>query len=336
MSAHIQKAAPMLDSQLLARNPEHLAMCRQSIETHSKSFALASKLLPASSRDDAAVLYAWCRQVDDAIDESPPERCKDELSQLYAELDSVYSGASQADPILAAFQEVVARRNIPKSYPLELVRGMEMDATHQQYSDMETLYRYCYRVASTVGLMMTHVIGLRRDAAMTQAAHLGIAMQLTNISRDVLEDWERGRLYLPDALLERHGAGDLRSHLGEAFPTEYTNSVASALRELLETADRYYQSGDVGMAALPWRAAFGVRTARLVYSDIGREIARQHHDVTAGRAFVGKARKLALVARAGLSACLELPRRWLMCLRHGAEHPTPQKRIDFSHDLLCD
>lgn len=314
---------------------ESIAMCRQTIETHSKSFSLASKLLAPSARDDAAVLYAWCRYADDAIDESPLEEQAGELERLKSELDAIYAGTPQTEPVLAAFQVLVRRCEIPKQYPSELLEGMAMDVEGQRYPDMAVLLQYCYRVASTVGLMMSHVVGLSRDDAMSQAAHLGIAMQLTNICRDVLEDWERKRLYLPDDLLARHGADDLRLHLGDRFPAEYLGAVAGAVRELLETADVYYRSGDAGMPALPWRAAFGVRTARLVYSDIGREIQKQDFDVSRGRAFVSASRKIFLVCRSAATSVFELPIRWLRFFGRGLRHTTPKKRIEFSHDLLC-
>lgn len=311
-----------------------LAVCRQSIATHSKSFAMASKLLPSACRDDAAVVYAWCRRADDAIDESPRPRQPGELARLRVELDGIYGDGAGADPVLAAFRDVVVRRAIPRAYPAELVAGMEMDATDQTYPDMDTLLLYCYRVASTVGLMMSHVMGLRSDDALVRAAHLGIAMQLTNICRDVLEDWQRGRLYLPDDLLARHGAGGLRARLGGPFPDDAAEAVAGAVRELLELADAYYRSGDRGLSALPWRAGFGVRVARLVYSAIGGRIARARFDVRAGRAFVPTWRKLLLVARAGISALAELPARGWQALRGRSGHRVPHLLVEPNHDVI--
>ncbi len=313
---------------------EALTVCRDSIAVHSKSFSLASKLLPAHSQDDAAVLYAWCRRADDAIDDTPREHQDAELARLRDELDAVYRGATLLDPVLDQFQRVVRTYEIPREYPQELLAGMEMDARDQSYPDMPTLLHYCYRVASTVGLMMSHVIGLSRPDAMTNAAHLGIAMQLTNICRDVLEDWERDRLYLPDDLLARHGVGWLRDHLGGAFPDEATHGVARAVAELLAVADDYYRSGDRGLSALPWRAAFAIRSARLVYSAIGTRIARQHFDVRAGRVYVSKPAKLWLVGRAALAALAELPVRAVRTLRHNAPHVVPNNRIEFPHDVV--
>lgn len=314
--------------------PTALAVCRQSIATHSKSFSMASKLLPAASRDDAAIVYAWCRRADDAIDESPRAQQRTELARIRAELDAIYRGEVGADPVLGAFRDVVDKRAIPREYPAELIAGMEMDTNDQSYPDMETLLLYCYRVASTVGLMMSHVIGLRSDEALVRAAHMGIAMQLTNICRDVVEDWERGRLYLPDALLARHGAGDLRGDLGGPFPDSAARPVASALRELLDLADVYYRSGDRGLSSLPWRAGFGVRVARLVYSAIGDYIAAANYDVRAGRAFVPTWHKLLLVARAGVAAIAELPARGWRAVRGRSSHRTPHRLLEPNHDVI--
>ncbi|MET0595962.1 MAG: phytoene/squalene synthase family protein, partial [Polyangiaceae bacterium] len=200
--------------------------------------------------------------------------------------------------ILAAFQDVVRRRNIPREYPEELLAGMEMDADGTVYGSYATLLSYCYRVAGTVGLMMSHVMGVRHAGALRHAAHLGMAMQLTNICRDVGEDWGRGRLYLPRDLLAAAGAPDLRSYLGEPLPTSARASIAAVTRELLRRAESLYQSGDLGIPYLSFRSAIAVRTARLVYADIGRVILAQKADPFAPRAFVGKGRKLMLALRA--------------------------------------
>jgi phytoene synthase len=282
-------------------------LARAVIDHHSKSFALASKLLPADARLDAQVLYAWCRHVDDAVDEVGAERQPAALSALRRELDAVYAGEALADPLLSAFQTVVQDRGIPRTYAEELIAGMEMDVLGQHYARWEQLLRYGYRVAGTVGLMMCHVMGVRTGTALTHAAHLGIGMQLTNIARDVLEDWGRGRLYLPDDLLARHGAGELRSHLGGAFPRQLAPAVASAVAEMLDRADGYYASGDAGLPHLSARCAFGVRTARLVYSNIGEVLRARGCDVLSGRAIVPKWKKILLALRAGAETLMRLP-----------------------------
>jgi phytoene synthase len=190
-----------------------LVACRQVIAQHSRSFALASTLLGPVARDHAAAVYAWCRGADDAIDLAPADRVAAALAEERAELERIYSGAPRT---LAgrAFAAVVAERRIPRAYPAALLDGMAMDVADTRYDTDEDLFTYCYRVAGVVGLIMCHVLGLSDDRALVPATHLGIAMQLTNICRDVGEDWQRGRLYLPDTVLAAHGLGGLHARLG--------------------------------------------------------------------------------------------------------------------------
>lgn len=282
----------------LATTGQGQALAQQSIQLHSKSFSLASRLLPESVRQDAVVLYAWCRRADDAIDLADVEYQPAALATLRAELASIYAGESQSDPLLREFAQLVRERRLPREYPEELIEGMAMDVRDTVYHDERVLVQYCYRVASVVGLMMCHVMGVRDDRALPHAAHLGIAMQLTNICRDVHEDWQRGRLYLPDTLLAKHGAPDLRAALGGPFPEEARGATAATVAELLDVADRYYASGDAGLPYLQSRCALAVRAARAIYSDIGRVIRARGCDPLAGRAHVGTLRKLWLSLRA--------------------------------------
>lgn len=283
------------------------SVAARTISHHSKSFALAAKLLRARVRDDASMLYAWCRRADDAVDLAPPAQQRQWLHALSAELEAVYAGRSLRDPVLVGFQQVIERRRIPASYPKELLAGLAMDVAGTGYRTLGELYRYCFRVAGTVGLMMCHVMGVRRHAALVHASHLGIAMQLTNVCRDVLEDWERHRLYLPDQLLASAGAPELRDQLGRPFPTLARRPVARVMRVLLDRAELYYRSGDAGLRDLPLRCAFGVRAARLIYAGIGRELRDRDHDPFAGRAVVSQTRKLALASRAAGHTLARLP-----------------------------
>jgi phytoene synthase len=288
-----------------------LTLARRTLSAHSKSFALAGKLLPAGCRDDAAVVYTWCRRCDDAIDLAPAAARPGALARLRRELGSIYAGRPQSEPALAAFQEIVARRRIPEPYPRELLEGMRMDVEATRYRTLDELLIYCFRVAGTVGLMMCHVLGVSDGEALQRAADLGIAMQLTNICRDVVEDWRDGRLYLPRELL-----GDGGGALDAA-------AAARAVEALLAHADRFYRAGDRGLPALGFRCAVAVRTARLVYSDIGRIIARRGHDVTAGRAVVTLGRKLRLALR-GLG--LELGARARRAVGGSAKGPACARR----------
>jgi 15-cis-phytoene synthase len=297
---------------------EAIVQSRATIALHSKSFALASRLLPRGGRDEAAVVYAFCRRADDAVDLVAPSEQRAAVAGLERELDAIYDGQAQADPILAAFQAVARHHRIPRAYPAELLAGMAMDAEGTVYGDFPTLLSYCFRVAGTVGLMMSHVMGVRHPVALKHAAHLGMAMQLTNICRDVLEDWQRGRLYLPDDLLALAGVADLRSRLGDDLPPSAGLAVASVTRELLSRADALYASGNRGIPLLSFRCAWSVRAASLVYADIGRVILKEGADPFAPRAVVGRARKLRLVLRALDMTLEQVPRRFERALLDGA------------------
>ena len=273
------------------------AVARATIAHHSKSFALASRLLGRRLGDQTAVIYTWCRRADDAVDEAPAG--DGTIERLDDELVAAYDGRAR-DPVLAAFGEVARDRGIPLAYPRELLAGMAMDVRGSTYVTIEDVIVYAWRVAGVVGLMMTHVFGVADDAALVPAAHLGIAMQLTNICRDVGEDARRGRVYLPQQWIDEHG-------------------LHGARQALLALADRYYASADTGIAALPWRAALAVRAARNVYAAIGARIT-----TSLDRAFVPGPAKLALVARALGRTTLAAPRHLLR------RHHIPRRTLELA------
>jgi 15-cis-phytoene synthase len=276
---------------------------RQTIAHHSRSFALASKLLPPAARRDALVLYAYCRRADDAVDLTPRAERPAALAALRDELDEVYAPmrqTTQGDPVTRAFAEVVRRHQIPRSYPEALVAGMAMDVAGVRYQHWADLQRYSYCVAGTVGRMMCHVMGVSDENALQHAEDLGIGMQLTNICRDVLEDWQQGRLYLPADVLERYGEGTLGAALGGPLPAQASPAIALAIAHVLDRAEDFYRSGDAGLRYLSPRCRLAIRTARLVYSSIGDELRRRGCDPRVGRVFVPTHRKLALAARAAL------------------------------------
>jgi phytoene synthase len=264
---------------LVLRRDDRLA-CRAWIQRHSKSFFLSSLLLPARVRQASWALYAFCRRADDAVDEERAGGMA-RVEALRVRLERVYAGRADDDPIDRAFGAVVERHAIPRALPEALLAGMEMDARGARYASDDELLVYCFRVAATVGLMMTRVMGASDDVAYVRAADLGVAMQLTNIARDVGEDERRGRVYLPATLLERHG-GDRRA----------------AVRAILERADGHYRAADRGVPLLPADCRFAIASARNIYSAIGGAIAANGYDSITQRAYVTLPRKLWLVARA--------------------------------------
>jgi phytoene synthase len=275
----------------------------------SKSFALAGALLGRRKRDDAAVLYAWCRIVDDRIDDTgtdAQDRVAHELDALERELEDVYAGHAK-NPLGAALAELVARRRIPREYFQALLDGFAMDARRARYTSVEELDLYGFRVAGVVGLMMCHVLGVQDERCLRAAARLGMAMQLTNIARDVAEDFERGRQYLPSAWLQ---ADDLSAAMAtsDAHSTS-RRRVAEAVQTLLARADEHYRAGLAGLDGLAGRDALAIGAAAHIYRAIGQRLARRGFDPLVGRAVVELPRKLWLAVRAGLSLLRRLPAR---------------------------
>ena len=303
-------------------------MAARDLKVGSKSFALAGKLLPEGVRQDAATCYAFCRFVDDAVDEVPQDQAAAAVQRLRLLLDELYTQVPQQDPRLAAFAELVQRTKLPRDYPLALIDGMAMDAQGAKYESLDDLRLYCHRVAGVVGLMMCHVLGVRCESALPRAAHLGIAMQLTNICRDVAEDWTRGRLYLPSALAGHQAPGVA----GQTLPAELGAAFAPAVRGLLAEAEVYYRSGQQGLRFLSWRAALAIRVAAWVYRDIGRGVARRGYDVTSGRVVISLPRKLWLAGRALVHSLAELPWR-VFDLTRPVSLPTKVAR--YPDDIVC-
>jgi len=262
------------------------AECRAILAEGSKSFDFASRFLPADRRDDAAVVYTFCRTVDDIADEgSSPEEARISLGGLRAEL----TGQRPPRPLAAMLLEVAARRDFSAEPAIHLIDGVLSDLDTVRIADDEDLIRYCYRVAGTVGLLMCGVLGVRARAASPFAVDLGIAMQLTNICRDVKEDAERGRVYLPLDRLAAQGI-DADALLGGQPDRQGLRMVVD---DLLRMADGYYGSAEAGMRFIPWRARFAILIASRVYRAIGVKLRRQGSDPWLGRTIVSPLGKLA-------------------------------------------
>ena len=266
------------------------AACRAMLRAGSKSFAAASLLLPARVRRPAAALYAFCRMADDAIDEADDPGAVDELRRR---LDLAYEGRPFDSPIDRAFARVAAEQEMPRELMDALIEGFAWDAAGRRYTTIADLCAYGARVAATVGAMMTVLMGPRDPDTLARACDLGVAMQLTNIARDVGEDARNGRLYLPSAWLE-----DARvdAHAFLRRPV-FDEKIGSVIERLLRYAGCLYTRSDVGIAMLPADSRAAIRAARLIYSDLGREIAGARFDSVSRRAVVSTRRKLWLVLR---------------------------------------
>ncbi|MBN2573353.1 MAG: phytoene/squalene synthase family protein [Deltaproteobacteria bacterium] len=266
--------------------------CHAILERGSKSFVAASRMLPKRLRDRTAALYAFCRVADDAVDLTTDAR--QGLARLHERLDRIYAGGPDPDPVDRAFCDLVHELAIPKPIPAALLEGFAWDAERRRYADAPELEAYCARVASTVGVMMTLIFGERSPALLARACDLGLAMQLTNICRDVGEDARAGRVYLPLEWLAEAGLDPD----GLVARPEPSPALASVVKRTLALADEFYRRADGGMALYPRDCRLGIRAARLIYAEIGRVIARNGYDSVTIRAYTGKARKLLLLGRA--------------------------------------
>jgi len=275
-----------------------IAESRAVLARHARTFNLAGRFLGAARRDEAAVVYAFCRLVDDVIDEAESiESGAVALASIEAEL----RGEAPARPLIAVFAAQLAAHGVDSGVPLELIAGVRSDSGPVVVADDRELLRYCYRVAGTVGLMMCGVLGVRAPRAQAFALDLGIAMQLTNICRDVAEDAVRGRVYLPATRLAQAGT-DSTAVLAGTAPRP---AIAAVVLDLLELADRHYASADLGMRFIPWPSRLAILVAGRVYRGIGVVLRARGGDAMAGRAVVPSLAKLgwsvAAVARFALT-----------------------------------
>lgn len=259
---------------------------REVLARHGKSFRFAGALLSAAALDDAAVVYAFCRAVDDAVDDAADVgQARAEAAALLAEV----STAAPPRPVVRAFLEVARRGSMDTGFALELVKGVQSDAEDVvRVVDDASLLHYCYRVAGTVGGLMCAVLEVRDARALPFAVDLGIGMQLTNICRDVLEDARMNRRYLP---LQRLRALDATLQDDDDL-THHRAGVKLVVADLLALAERYYQSGERGLRFIPWRSRFAIFVAARVYRAIGRKLLRQGGDPLQGRTSTTTAEKV--------------------------------------------
>ncbi len=249
-----------------------LAACRATLRAGSRSFLAASLLLPRRVRDPAAAVYAFCREADDAVDLGAVDLggSADAVARMRERLDRVYAGQPLPAPADRALARVVARHDIPRALPEALLEGFEWDAEGRQYEDLPGLLAYAARVAGSVGAMMVVLMGVRVPEVVARACDLGVAMQLSNIARDVGEDARAGRLYLPLQWLREAGV-EPQAWLARPACTE---GVGAVVQRLLRIADELYARADSGIARLPAACRPGIRAARLLYAEIGREVER--------------------------------------------------------------
>jgi phytoene synthase len=298
--------------------PEDMAHCRAAIRTGSLSFHAASRLLPPRVRDPALALYAFCRLADDEVDERA-EKGRAVLA-LRDRLDMAYRGRPRNAPEDRAFTALIEEFDMPRALPEALLEGLAWDATGRQYRTLSGVLDYSARVAAAVGAMMCVLMKVRNADTLARACDLGLAMQLTNIARDVGEDARAGRLYLPLDWLEAEGI-DPAAFLAAPSPDL---RLARLVRRLLAEAEGFYTRSEAGVAALPPDCRPGIFAARRIYAGIGAAVARNGHDSISRRARTGRGRKfgwlLLSVGQSGASLALPRPARL---------HAAPAAEVDF-------
>ncbi|MBV0914134.1 15-cis-phytoene synthase [Anianabacter salinae] len=273
-----------------------LLHCREAIRTGSFSFHAASRLLPGRVRDPALALYAFCRLADDAVDEND-EKAHAVLT-LRDRLDLVYEGRPRNTPADRAFAAVVEEFEMPRALPEALLEGLAWDAAGRRYDTLSDLFDYCARVASAVGAMMAVLMRVRDADALARACDLGLAMQLTNIARDVGEDARARRIYLPLEWLDEAGMAP-EAFFADPLPTD---DVRAMVRRLLTEADRLYLRSEAGVAALPADCRPGIFAARHIYAGIGGAIRRNGYDTISWRSRTTKSQKIGWLGLSTLRA----------------------------------
>jgi 15-cis-phytoene synthase len=269
-----------------------IARCRALLRHGSKTFFAASFLLPRWLREPASALYAFCRLADDCVDVDGGRL--QAIAELRHRLDRAYHGCAATNAVDRAFAATVRAFNVPRDLPEALLAGLEWDATGRRYEDLGELNAYAARVAGTVGAMMAVLMGVRSPLLVARACDLGIAMQLTNIARDVGEDARQGRIYLPLAWMREVGI-DPGTWLNDPV---FSPELGSVIARLLDAADAYYARADAGIARLPASCRPGIRAARTLYAEIGHQLRRDDYDSVTTRTVVSTSRKLQLLALA--------------------------------------
>lgn len=269
---------------------EAYRVCRQLTRHHSKSFFFSTQFLPAEKRSGIHALYAFCRSSDDTVDmalDHPAHALAEWVRQVRL------SSPPPHNPVLLAWHDTRTRHNIPTTLEDELLAGVAMDLTINRYATFNDLWLYCYRVASVVGLLSMCILGATPGAE-PYAIKLGVALQMTNILRDVGEDAQRGRVYLPEEDMARFGVSD-----HDILTGTQNERFTALMRYEIARTHRLYEESWPGIALLPTDSRFAVGIASQVYRGILDKVEENNYDVFTRRAHLTFSEK-----------CLRLPRIW--------------------------
>jgi phytoene synthase len=278
------------DVELLANQAQHrraYAHCKAITQEHSRTFFIASSLMPLAQRRAIRALYAFCRISDDLVDEEAEDKAVKLREWRQRSLDM---RPPADDLVTLAWADTRARYHIPRQYAEQLLDGMASDLVQTRYATFDDLAHYCYAVASTVGLMSMHIVGYTGKEAIPYAVKLGVALQLTNILRDVAEDWRNGRLYLPQDELAAFGLTEADIEAGRV-----DDRWRAFMRFQIHRARRLYAEALPGVAMLGKNGRFAIGAAAELYRAILDDIEAHDYDVFTRRAHVSDRKKLALL-----------------------------------------
>jgi len=282
-------------------NPSATSIAKSS----NTSFYYSFSLLPKQKREAIHAVYAFCRYTDDIVDEEVDERRKIlQLRKWRMELGRALRGTSDY-PLLNQLSATARRFNIPVDHFYDLIRGMEMDLTRRRYDTFDELREYCYLVASSVGLMCRQIFGYRNESTREYAINLGIALQLTNIIRDVKDDAKRGRIYLPREDLERFGYSE-----DDLFHCRYTPEFVNLMRFECNRASSYFDAARDALKDEDKRFFLAARIMWSIYAHLLRRIEHSNYNVFERRISISRFLKLLITFRYWLSHRLKYATPW--------------------------
>ena len=275
--------------------------CRAIIRYYAKTFYMATRFLPNEKQRSIFAIYGLCRYLDNLVDETVDlmygkdidiSEIDEKLDQFSANLQGVYNGRENKDPILTAFSDTLKKYHIPIELPFELMEGVRSDLVKNRYQSFKELYDYSYKVASVVGLMTSRVFGYSDETALEYAIDLGIAMQLTNILRDIGEDLDRNRIYIPQDELEMFNITET-----ELFNGYKGENFIELMKFQIKRARNYYLSADIGIKMLDRDSRLPVYLARYNYSRILDKIEANEYNVFNERAYLNKIEKFSILPK---------------------------------------
>jgi len=283
----------MNDKEIMIKNS--INYVKNIMSHYAKSFYFSAKLLPKEKRVASYCIYGFCRYADNIVD-SPRNRTKnellEELNNLRKELKIAYRTGESQNPVIQSFVFSALKYKIPIEYPMELINGVEMDLLKNRYNNFEDLYLFLYRVAGVVGLMMTHILGYTDSSAFIYAEKLGIAMQLTNIIRDIKEDKKIGRIYLPLEELKQFGLSE-----EDIIKERWSENMKEFIKYQVQRAKEYYKDASYGISLLEKESRFAIVSAMKIYGEILSKIEKNDYNPFKDRVFIPTSEKIKILIK---------------------------------------